>query len=84
MKTAAILTGLIALLLLLSLVIGLKYAAIVFSVSCAGILMSVRRRWIPALVAGGIMAAVTFGVFDYLMAIVWPEPWLLAWLQGLI
>jgi len=83
-RTAGILAGLIALLLLLSVLIGLKYSAIVFAALSAGILVSAKRRWIPAVVAGGIIAVVTFVVFDHLMAVLWPEPWLWTWIRGML
>ncbi|NIO09718.1 MAG: hypothetical protein GTO40_17635, partial [Deltaproteobacteria bacterium] len=81
-KTALILAGLIAFLLLSSVLIGLKYSAILFAALSAGILVSAKRRWVPALIAGGIIAAVTVLLFDGLMAVLWPEPWLGTWLSN--
>jgi hypothetical protein len=83
-RTAGILAGLIALLLLLSALIGLKYSAIAFAALSAGILVSAKRRWVPAVIAGGIISVVAFVVFDRLMAVLWPEPWLWIWIRGLL
>jgi TctA family transporter len=82
-RTGAVLLGLIALFLLLSAFWGLQYASIVFAVLCAAALMSTKRRWPPALAAGSIIGAMVFIVFDYLMAIIWPEAFLLTWISGL-
>jgi len=83
-KTAGILAGLITVLLLLSALIGLKYSAIVFAALTAGILVSAKRRWVPPVVAGGIISVVTFVVFDRLMAVLWPEPWLWIWIRDML
>jgi hypothetical protein len=82
-RTGAVLLGLIALFLLLSAFWGLQYASIVFAVLCAAALVSTKRRWSPALAAGSIIGAMVFIVFDYLMAIIWPEPFLLTWMSSL-
>ena len=83
-RTGVILGGLIVFLIFSSLLIGLKYSAILFAVLSAWILVSAKRRWIPALVAGSIIGGLTFGVFDYVMAILWPEPLLLNWLLAMV
>jgi len=83
-KTAGILAGLITLLLLLSALIGLKYSAIVFAALTAGILVSAKRWWVPSVAAGGTISVVTFVVFDRLMAVLWPEPWLWIWIRDML
>ena len=83
-RTAWILAALITLLLFLSVLIGLKFSAIAFAALSAGTLVSAKRRWVPAVVAGGIISGVTIIVFDRLMAVLWPEPWLWIWIRGML
>ena len=80
---ALILAGLLALLLLLSMIIGLQYAAMVFAVLCAVSLTQSRRRWLWGFVTGSIVAAMTLGLLDRLMAVIWPEPIIWTWLRTL-
>ena len=79
---ALILAGLLALLLLLSMIIGLQYAAMVFAVLCAVSLTQSRRRWLWGFVTGSIVAAMTLGLLDRLMAVIWPEPIIWTWFRS--
>ena len=78
-QSALILFGLIALFLVVSVGIGLQYAAIVFAAAAPLPLMPGRRRWAWGILAGGIIALLVAVLFDRMLHIVWPEPLLWGW-----
>lgn len=82
-RSAALLAGLLALFVLLSTLIGLQYAGIALAALIPAALMTGRHPWAWGFLTGGIMAAAVIGFFDYVMFIIWPEPILWTWIQGL-
>ncbi len=83
-KAALLLTVLIVVLLLLSMVVGLHYASIIFAFLCAVCMTQGKRRWLWASVTAGILAILTLGLFDRVMAVMWPEPILWTWIQNIL
>ncbi len=78
-QSALILFGLIAFFLVLSVCIGLQYAAIVFAATAPLPLMTGRRRWAWGILTGGIIALLVAVLFDRMLHIIWPEPLLWGW-----
>lgn len=81
-RSAALLGGLIVVFLLIAASVGLQYGAIVLAALAPAALMTGRRPWAWGLLTGGIIAALVFGFFDYVMSMIWPDPVLWLWLTG--
>jgi len=66
----------------LSLIVGMQYAAIVLAAVIPAIFMTDKQHaWRWCAVTGGILCLLVFGLFDVLLNIVWPEPWLAHFFQ---
>lgn len=78
-RSAAIVAGFIALLLLLAATIGLEYACIVFAVLFPIVMMQGRVRWITSVIAGLFLALLSMGLLDYYMGVYWPDTVLKDW-----
>ncbi|MEE8562727.1 MAG: tripartite tricarboxylate transporter permease [Alphaproteobacteria bacterium] len=83
-RSAAILFGLICSFLVLATIIGLDYAAITLAALSPAALMVGKRPWAWGFLTGGIIAGAVVFVFDNLMHIIWPEPILWTWVQGVL
>lgn len=83
-RSAAILLGLIALFILLSITIGMEWGAIILAAVAPATLMTGKRPWAWGLLSGALIALFAFIVFDEMMDVIWPEPLLWTWLQSLI
>ncbi|HSS64170.1 MAG TPA: tripartite tricarboxylate transporter TctB family protein, partial [Gammaproteobacteria bacterium] len=83
-RSAMVLFGLIALFLVLSVCIGLQYAAIVLAAAAPLPLMTGSRRWAWGILSGGIIALLVAVLFDRMLHVIWPEPLLWAWLKGTV
>lgn len=81
-RSGAILLTLIALFILLSVSIGLEYAAIVLAAVIPAALMTGRKPWAWGFLTGGIIAVFAYVVFDEMMDVIWPEPVLWNWLRS--
>lgn len=81
-QTGAVIIALIALFLAVAVAVGLQYGAIVFAAATPIALHAGKRPWLNGLVTGAIMTAVVFGLFDQMLAVIWPDPLLLSWVQG--
>lgn len=79
-RTAIIITGFIGLLILLTTLIGLKYAAILFAVVFPIVMMKGNGRWITSAVGGVLVAAISIGLLDLYMNVFWPDPVLWRWI----
>ncbi len=56
---------------------SLQYAAIVLAAVMPAIFTTDKQRaWRWCAITGGILCLLVFGLFDALLNIVWPEPWL--------
>ena len=80
-RSAAIVFGLIALFVLLSLTIGMQWGAILLAAVAPAAMMTGKRPWAWGLLTGGLIALFTFIVFDEMMDVIWPEPILWSWIQ---
>ncbi len=80
-RSAMQLLLLIGMFLLLSLVFGLQYAAIILAGLTPAIFMQGRRSWIWGALSGGIIAAMIVFFFDGVLHVVWPEPLFWDWIQ---
>lgn len=80
-RSAAILLGLIALFILLSMTIGMEWGAIIVATVSPATMMTGKRPWAWGLLTGGLIALFAFVVFDEMMDVIWPEPILWEWLQ---
>jgi len=66
----------------LTLIVGMQYAAIVLAAVMPAIFMFGKKRaWRWGIVTGGILCLLVFGLFNELLNIVWPEPWLAKFFQ---
>jgi len=66
----------------LTLIIGMQYAAIVLAAAMPAIFMFGKQgAWRWGILTGGILCLLVFGLFDELLNIVWPEPWLARFFQ---
>lgn len=82
LRSAGILAGLVAAFLLAAISFGLQYAAIFLAAAMPALLMTGRRPWAWGLLSGGIIALLVVVLFDRMLHIIWPEPFLLSWLQA--
>ena len=78
-----LIAGLFVLFLILTMVIRLDNAAIVFAVLLPLLFLSGWQRWVTPAATGGIIALWTYGFMDYFMAVIWPEPVVGQWLLKL-
>lgn len=76
--------GMLALFLFLAGLIGLKYAAIVLAALGPVLLLSGRLRWIGGAISGAVVALFSTILMEQLVAVVWPEPIIWTWLQGIL
>ena len=81
-RSGAIIFGLIVLSGLVSISVGLQYAAIFYAVAGSILLIKERYRWLVAVATGLIVSAFVLGLAGRVMAILWPKPLLLEWLSG--
>ena len=82
-RAAWLIAGLFALFFLTAMTIRLDNAAIIFAVLVPLTFLAGRQGWVTAAITGGIIAVWTYGLMDYYMAVIWPEPVLAEWLLGL-
>jgi hypothetical protein len=82
-KSAALITGFIALFLLLATTIGLKYSSIIFAVLFPLVMMDGKTRWIASLTAGLLVASIAIGLLDSYMGVFWPDQVVWHWIAGL-
>ncbi len=80
-RSAAILIGLILLFILLSMLIGMEWAAITLAAVSPATMMTGKRPWAWGLLTGGLIALFAFVVFDEMMDVIWPDPILWDWLR---
>ena len=81
-RSGAMIFGLIVLSGLVSISVGLQYAAIFYAVAGSILLIKESYRWLVAVATGLIVSAFVFGLAGRVMAILWPKPFLLEWLSG--
>jgi hypothetical protein len=81
-RSAAILVGLILLFIVLSMLIGMEWGAIVIATVAPATLMTGKRPWAWGALTGSLIALFAFLVFDEMMDVIWPEPVLWTWLQS--
>ena len=81
-RSAALILGLIVLFGLVSISVGLQYAAVFYAVAGSIVLIKERYRWVMAVATGLIVSAFVFGLAGEVMAIIWPKPLLMEWLSG--
>jgi hypothetical protein len=81
-KTAALIGGFIALLLLLSVTIGLQYAVIAFAVSFPLVMSDGRMRWIASASAGTLVAVISLWLLDHYMGVLWPQAVFAEWISA--
>jgi TctA family transporter len=79
-RSALIITGFIALLLLLAATIGLQYACVVVAILLPIVMMEGRARWITSVVGGSFVALLSMGLLDYYMGVFWPDLVLKDWI----
>ena len=82
-RYALILFALIIMFILLSMLVGMEYAAITLAAVAPAAMMTGKRPWAWGLLTGGLIAAFAFVVFDEMMDVIWPEPILWTWIQSL-
>lgn len=82
-RAGAALFWLFSLFVLISISIGMRYAAIVFAFASPIVLMEGKSRFLVCMLSASIVAVFTFFVADSLMAVIWPEPILGHWLGSL-
>jgi hypothetical protein len=69
-----LLAGLFALFVVMVMTIRLDNAAVAFAVLLPLLFLTGRRRWVTAVITGGILVAWTYGLMGHFMGIIWPEP----------
>ena len=77
-RTGVVLLGLIGLFILISITLGLKWAAIALALLLPGAVSGkAYARW--GLLTGAIIAGLVFILFDNILFVIWPQPavWLL-------
>ncbi len=81
-RAGLMLAELSALFLFLTMTVRLDNAAIAFAVLVPVLFLSGPKRWLTAVITGGIIVLWTYGFMSYFMAVLWPEPALTHWLFG--
>ena len=79
-RTGFILLGLIALFLLVSMAVDMRWGGITYAILGAVLLGNGKWRWVGAAVAAFLVAAFTFGILDNLSGVLWPDPVFQTWL----
>lgn len=82
-RSALILFGLIVMFILLSMLIGMEWAAITLAAVAPAAMMTGKRPWAWGFMTGGMIALFAFIVFDEMMDVIWPEPILWGWIVSL-
>lgn len=80
-RSAAILVGLVLLFIVLSMLIGMEWGAIILAAVAPATMMTGKRPWAWGLLSGGLIALFAFVVFDEMMDVIWPDPILWDWLK---
>ena len=82
MRSASlIVVGLLTAFVVLAMIVGLQYAAILLALLGPALLLSGRLRWIGGGLAAVVVAVFSFVLLDYLMAVIWPQPVIWTWVQ---
>ena len=83
MRSAAlIVVGLLTAFVVLAMIIGLQYAAVILALMGPVLLLSGRLRWIGGGLAAAVVAVFSYVLLDYLMAVIWPQPVIGTWLRA--
>ena len=73
--------ALFGLFLLLGTTVHLRAGAIAFAVLAPLVLLRGLGRWPLAAVTGGLVFVFAFTVMDNVLFVIWPEPFITAWLR---
>lgn len=83
LRAGVILLGLVVLFFAAAGVIGLQYATVGLATIGPAVLLTGRIRWISAATSGGLVWLFSEFLMNQFVGVIWPEPIILNWLQGL-
>jgi hypothetical protein len=83
LRSGAMIAGLFGLFFVLAGLIGIQYAAVVFSTIGPVVFLEGRLRWISALTSGGFVFLFSEFIMFQILGVIWPDPYILSWL-GLV
>jgi len=78
----AIFLGLLGMMLLITGTIGLQWGAVFIAFTGPPSMMQNRTGWIGGAIAGMAILTLNFLFFDYLLAVFWPDPFILDWFKA--
>lgn len=83
LRAGFVLLGLIVLCFLAAGVIGLQYAAVGLAAIGPALLLTGRMRWVSAALSGGLVWLFSEVLMNEIIGVIWPNPFILEWFQGL-
>lgn len=83
LRSGVLIAGLFGLFFLLAGLIGIQYAAVLFSTIGPIVFLQGRLRWISALTSGGFVFIFSEFIMFRILGVIWPDPYILSWL-GLV
>ena len=61
---------------------GLKWGAVVIATFGPMLMMQNKTGYIGGIIAGLVILILNFFFFDYMLAVIWPDPFILDWFRG--
>lgn len=83
-RAGLVVAAVVVLFLLISLLVGIQYAAVVLAAVGPMLVLKGKIRWVSGLVCGVFVAAFAWGVMQNVVGVLWPQPILGTWLQMMI
>jgi TctA family transporter len=83
LRSGSMIAGLFGMFFLLAGLIGIQYAAVLFSTIGPIVFLEGRLRWISALTSGGFVLIFSEFIMFRVLGVIWPDPYILSWL-GLV
>ena len=74
--------GLLGTMLLITGTIGLQWGAVFIAFAGPPAMMQNKTGWIGGVIAGVAILVLNFLFFDYLLAVFWPDPFILDWFRA--
>jgi hypothetical protein len=82
-RNALIISVGMVLYMLLSLVIGLMYASVLFAAFAPLVMMKGRAALVTSVVGIILISLMSIGLLDYYMGVFWPEPYISTWISSI-